>query len=66
MECDYCGLVTARLAVWEVTTGAWPGDGMTRYVCDEHLAAAHGLVGQVGEVRVLPTNRGHIERRAAA
>lgn len=56
MECSYCGKATGAQARWEVTTGA-PGDGMTRYPCDQHLPAACGHVAQVGDVRVLEHNR---------
>lgn len=65
MRCDYCGWVTGALAVWEVSTGA-PGDGMTRYPCDEHLAAACRKVSEVGPVRLFEHNRDHLARRAAA
>jgi hypothetical protein len=65
VECDYCGLATGAVAAWEVTTGE-PGDGMTRYPCDLHLASAYRLVGQVGEVRLFETNRSYLDRRAAA
>ncbi|MFI7073600.1 hypothetical protein [Micromonospora sediminicola] len=47
MECDYCGLATGVYARWEVSHGA-PGDGLTRYPCDQHLAAAYRHVAQVG------------------
>lgn len=55
MICDYCGWATGALARWEVSTGA-PGDGMTRYPCDEHLPAACRKVGEVGPVRVFEHN----------
>lgn len=64
MNCDYCGLHTGTPARWQVSTGEWPGDGMTRYVCDPHLPAACGHVEQVGPVTVTETNRHH--RRSAA
>lgn len=66
MDCDYCGLATGAVAVWEVTAGPWPGDNTTRYVCDEHRAAAEGIVGQAGEVRVFPANGTYLDTRTAA
>lgn len=65
MNCYYCGLVTGRVARWEVSTGE-PGAGMTRYVCDAHLAAAYRHVAQVGEVSVSATNSAYYARRDAA
>lgn len=56
MECSYCGMSTGAFAQWEVSTGA-PGEGMTRYPCDQHLAAAYRHVAQVGEVRMFEHNR---------
>lgn len=64
MNCDYCGWHTGAVARWEVTTGA-PGDGMTRYPCDEHLASAYRHVAQKGEVTVIEHNRGYTDRGAA-
>lgn len=57
MECDYCGQSTGEYARWEITTGA-PGDGMTLYPCDTHMAAAWRHVAEKGEVTVVPHNRG--------
>ncbi len=79
MNCDYCGLATGAVASWEVSAGVWPGDGMTRYVCDVHLASAVRHVSARGEVRLWPANSAYreglsavlplplaVERRAAA
>lgn len=52
MDCDYCG----QPALWEVTTGTWPGDGMTRYVCQRHVDAAREHCRQVGDTNVYELN----------
>lgn len=64
MDCDYCGLATGIPARWEVSTG-YPGDGMTRYVCELHRGPAERHVAQVGPVTVVPTNSDYFARRAA-
>lgn len=64
MDCDYCGLARGVVAQWEVTAGEWPGDGMTRYVCDDHLDAARGHVSHAGCPNVLETNRNYSPRTA--
>lgn len=65
MNCDYCGFESGVIARWEVSTGDWPGNGMTRYCCDLHLPAACGHVAQVGPVTVAETNRYRTPRSAA-
>lgn len=65
MNCDYCGLNSGVPARWEVTTGDYPGNGITRYPCDKHLAAACGHVAQVGPVTVIQLTRHHSPRSAA-
>lgn len=57
MDCDYCGLATGRPARWQVTAGMWPGDGLTRYVCDQHLADACRHVSSSGDLTVTETGR---------
>ncbi len=66
MDCDYCGLATGVPARWEVSSARFPGDGMTRYVCEAHRGSAEGHVGQLGDVFVFPINSEYLSRRAAA
>ncbi|MEV1013745.1 MULTISPECIES: hypothetical protein [unclassified Micromonospora] len=65
MSCDYCGLATDEPARWEVSSGRFPGDGMTRYVCEVHRGSAEQHVAQLGDVFVFPMNSDS-NRRAAA